>query len=138
MENFNGWFQPLLLQRPFAHASDVRREVRRLVMAVNEQHVHQALGFRTPAQYRRRKQVHKLPSHFTLDLEHLPVAAGKITLIRWVPVHGYIDVLGESVKVGRRLRFHYVKVSVETHTQRLKIYHNGRLIKQCVFQLRIS
>jgi transposase InsO family protein len=138
VENFNGWFQPLLLQRPFTRASDVRREVRRLVMAVNEQHVHQALGFRTPAQYRRRKQVHKLPSHFTLDLEHLPVAAGKITLIRWVPVHGSIDVLGESVKVGRRLRFHYVKVSVETHTQRLKIYHNGRLIKQCGFQLRIS
>ena len=138
VENFNGWFQPLLWQRPFARPGDVRREVRRLVLAVNEQHVHQALGFRTPAQYRRSKRLQKLPAHFALDLQNIPVAAGKITLIRWVPVHGYIDVLGESVKVGRRLRFHYVKVTVETHTQRLKVYLNGRLIQQCVFKLRIA
>lgn len=138
VENFNGWFQPLLLQHPFARPSAVRREVGRLVLAVNEQHVHQALGFRTPAQYRRGKRLRKLPAHFTLDLQDIPVAAGKITIIRWVPVHGYIDVLGESVKVGRRLRFHYVKVTVETHTQKLRVYLNGRLIKQCVFKLRIS
>ncbi len=138
VENFNGWFQPLLLQRPFARPSDVRREVRRLVLAVNEQHVHQALGFRTPIQYRRGKRLQKLPAHFALDLQNIPVAAGKITLIRWVPVHGYIDVLGESVKVGRRLRFHYVKVTVETQTQKLRVYLNGRLIKLCVFKLRLS
>jgi transposase InsO family protein len=138
VENFNGWFQPLLLQRPFARPSDVRREVRRLVWAVNEQHVYQALGFRTPTQYRRGKRLQKLPAHFTLDVEHIPVAAGKITLLRWVPVHGYIDVLGEAVKVGRRLRYHYVKVTVETHTQKLCVYLNGRLIKGCVFKLRIA
>lgn len=138
VENFNGWFQPLLLRRSFARPTDVRREVRRLVLAVNEQHVHQALGFRTPAQYRRSKRVRKLPVHFNLDLQRIAVRAGKITLIRWVPPHGYVDVLGESVKVGRRSRFHYVKVTVETQPQRLKIYRNGRLLKQCSFKLRIS
>lgn len=138
VENFNGWFQPLLLQRPFTRAADVRRELRRLLLAVNDQHVHQSLGFRTPTQYRRSKRIQKLPAHFSLDLKHIPVAAGKITFIRWVLAHGYVDVLGESVKVGRRLRFHYVKITVETHTQRLKVYHNGRLIKQRGFKLRIS
>lgn len=138
VENFNGWFQPLLWQRPFARPADIRRELRRLVLAVNEHHVHQALGFRTPAQYRRGKRLQKLPARFALDLQDIPVAAGKITFIRWVPVHGYVDVLGESVKVGRRLRFQYVKVTVETHTQRLKVYLNGRLIRQCVFKLRIA
>ncbi len=138
VENFNGWFQPALLQHPFARPTDVRRELRHLVTAVNEQHVHQALGFRTPAQYRRSKRLRKLPAHFTLDLQHIPVRTGRIILIRWVPPHGYVDVLGESIKIGRRLRFHYVKVTVETQPQRLKIYCNGRLLKQCVFKLRIS
>ena len=138
VENFNGWFQPLLLQRPFTRTADVCRELRRLLLAVNDQHIHQSLGFRTPTQYRRSKRIQKLPAHFSLDLKHIPVAAGKITFIRWVPAHGYVDVLGESLKVGRRLRFHYVKITVETHTQRLKVYHNGRLIKQCGFKLRIS
>ncbi len=138
VENFNGWFQPLLLQRPFAQMAAVRRELRRLIQAVNEQHVHQVLGFRTPMQYRRTKRLRKLPTHFALDLQAIPVAVGKITIIRWVPPHGYVDIVGESVKIGRRLRFRYVKVIVETHTQRLKVYQNGRLIKQCAFKLRIT
>jgi len=138
VENFNGWFQPLLLQRPFARAGDVRRELRRLLWSVNDQHVHQSLGFRTPTPYRRRKRIQKLPARFALDLQNIPVAAGKLTFIRWVPAHGYVDVLGESLKVGRRLRFHYIKITIETHTQRLKVYHNGRLMKHCVFKLRIS
>ncbi len=138
VENFNGWFQPLLLRRPFPHAAAVRRELRRLVMTTNDQHVHQQLGFRTPTQYRRSKRLRKLPADFVLNFDTLPVAAGKITLIRWVPAHGYVDILGESVKVGRRLRYHYIRVTVETHTQVLKIYHNGRLIKHCAFKLRIG
>ncbi len=138
VEHFNGWFQPLLLRRPFAHPTDVRRELKRLVQTVNEQHVHQALGFRTPVQYRRSKSVRRLPADCEFDFTKIPVAKGKITLLRWVPPHGYVDVLGESVKVGRRLRFRYVKVTVDTQTQRLKVYYNGRLLKTCVFKLRIS
>jgi putative transposase len=138
VENFNGWFQPLLLRRSFPRAAVVRQELRRLVNSANEQHVHQALGFKTSAQFRRNKRLRKLPADFTLNFDQIPVAVGKIILIRWVPVHGYIDVLGESVKVGRRLRYQYIKVVLQTHTQLLKIYHNGRLIKHCAFKLRIG
>jgi putative transposase len=138
VENFNGWFQPLLLRRPFRNASAVRHELRRLVLTTNEQHVHQVLGFRTPLQYRRGKRIHKLPATFALNFDAIPVAAGKITFIRWVPAHGYVDVLGESVKVGRRLRYRYIKLTVETHTQVLRIYHNGRLLKQRTFKLRLG
>jgi putative transposase len=138
VENFNGWFQPLLLRHPFPNPAAVRRELRRLLVATNEQHVHQHLSFKTAAQFRRGKRLRKLPANFKIDFDKIPVATGKITLIRWVPVHGYIDILGESVKVGRRRRFQYVKVVIETHTQILKIYRNGQLVKQCTFRLRIS
>ena len=138
VENFNGWFQPLLLRHPFPNAAAVRRELRRLVGTTNEQHVHQQLGFRTPAQYRRTKRLRKLPANFTLNFNKIPVAAGKVTFIRWVPPHGYVDVLGESVRIGRRLRFQYIKITVETRTQVLRVYCNGRLIKQCTFKLRIG
>jgi len=137
VENYNGWFQPLLLRQNFANAKAVRRELQRLVTTTNEQHIHQSLGFKTPAQFRRGKRLRKLPANFTIDFDKIPVTIGKITFIRWVPVTGYIDILGESVKVGRRLRFHYVKVVLETHPQHMKVYCNGRLIKQCTFKLRI-
>ena len=137
VENFNGWFQPLLLRQTFSNVKAVRRELHRLVVTANEQHVHQALGFKTSAQFRRSKRLRRLPANFTIDFDRLPVSVGKITLIRWVPPTGYVDVLGESVKVGRRFRYHYVKVLLETQPQRLRIYCNGRLIAHRQFELRI-
>lgn len=137
VENFNGWFQPLLLRQTFPDVKAVRRELHRLVVAVNEQHVHQSLGFKTPVQYRQDRRLRKLPADFVIDFDHLPVAMGRITFIRWVLPTGYIDILGESVKVGRRFRHRYVKVLLDTHPQRLRIYCNGRLIAQRSFELRI-
>ncbi len=138
VENFNGWFQGPLLRRPFASAAALRRELRRLVLVTNEQHVHQHLGFKTPLQYRRSKRLRKLPANFKLNFAKIPVAAGKIIFIRWIPTHGRVDILGESVKIGRRYRFQYVKVVLSTLKTILKVYLNGRLIKQIPFKLRIG
>lgn len=138
VENFNGWFQAVLLRRPFPNARAVRRELRRLVTVTNEQHVHQVLGGKTPVQYRRGRRLRTLPANFKLDSPRIPVTVGKLTFIRWVPAHGSIDVLGESVRVGRQRRFQYVKVTLDTLTQTLRVYHNGHLIKQIAFKLRIS
>jgi transposase InsO family protein len=135
VENFNGWFQPLLLSRPFRHPCDVRRELRRLMKAVNEQHVHVKLGGRTAAQYRRAKRLRKLPADFTFDKKKLPVAVGKVTFIRLVSIHGTVSVLDQSFKVGKRLKFQYVKVTIYTKYQKLKVYHKGKLIKEFPYPL---
>jgi len=137
VENFNGWFQPLLLRQNFPNARAVQRELRHPVTAANEQHVHQALGFKTPLQFRHAKRLRMLPANFAINLNKIPVSVGKILFIRWVGVTGFVDVLGQSVRVGRRFRYHYVKVLLETHPQRLRIYCNARLIKSCEFKLRI-
>jgi transposase InsO family protein len=57
VENFNGWFQPLLLRQTFKSVAAVRRELRHLLTSVNETHTHQALGFKTSAQFRRTRQL---------------------------------------------------------------------------------
>ena len=135
VENFNGWFQPLLLSRPFRRPCDVRRELRRLITTVNEQHVHTKLGGRTATQYRRGKRLRKLPANFTADKKKLPIAAGKVTFIRLVSVQGTIGILGQSFKVGKRRKYQYVKVILYTKYQRLKVYHKGKLIKEFPYPL---
>jgi len=134
VENFNGWFQPLLLNRPFRRPCDVRRELRRLTTTVNEQHAHAKLGGRTATQYRRGKQLRKLPANFTIETK-LPVAVGKVTFIRLVSVHGTVSILGQAFKVGKRLKFQYVKVTIYTKFQKLKVYHKGKLIKEFPYPL---
>lgn len=138
VENFNGWFQPLLLRQTFKNAAAVRRELRHLLTSVNETHTHQALGFKTSTQFRRTKRLRMLPANFQVDFDHIPVALGKIIIIRMVNQQGYVSILDESVKIGLRYRYQYVKAVVETHPQRLKVYCNGRLIKSITFKLRIS
>lgn len=135
VENFNGWFQPLLLNRPFRRPAEVRRELRRLVTTVNEQHVHAHLGGKTAAQYRRGKPFRKLPANFPLDYAHLPITTGKVTFIRLVSTQGAISLFGQSFKLGKRLKFQYVKATLYTKLQRLKVYHKGKLVKEFPYSL---
>lgn len=135
IENFNGWFQPLLLGRRLRRAADRRRELRRLMTATNEQHVHPQLGYRTPARYRRGKRLRKLPARFVVDGHDRSLAAGKVTFIRLVSAHGTIPILGESFKVGKRFKFQYVKATLDTQRQGMTIYHNGRVLSRFAWKL---
>ena len=101
---------------------------------VNEQHVHAKLGGRTATVYRRGKQLRKLPANFTIE-KKLPVTIGRVTLIRLVSTQGTIRVLSQSFKVGKRLKYQYVKVTIYTKYKKLKIYHKGKLIKEYPYPL---
>jgi hypothetical protein len=101
---------------------------------VNEQHVHVKLGGRTAIQYRRGKQLRKLPANFTIETK-LPIAIGKVTFIRLVSIQGTVNILGQAFKVGKRLKFQYVKVTIYTKYQKLKVYLKGKLIKEFPYSL---
>ena len=58
-----------------------------------------------------------------------PVAAGKVTFIRLVAAQGTVRILGQSFKVGKRPKYQYVKVTIYTKYQKLKVYYKGKLIK---------
>ena len=104
------------------------------MMTVNEQHVHLKLGTRTATQYRRGKRLRKLPANFTLE-QKPPIAAGKVTFIRLVSVQGTVNILDQSFKVGKRLKFQYVKVTIYTKYQKLKVYLKGKLVKEFPYPL---
>jgi hypothetical protein len=137
-ENFNGWFQPLSLRKPFRRPGDDRRELRRLMEAVNEDHVQHRLGDQTYVRYRRSKQLRKLPADFRADGRKLPIYVGKVTFIRLVTADGYIHILGQRFKIGRRLKFQYVKATICTQRKTLKVYHKGRLVKEFADKLAVK
>jgi putative transposase len=135
VEQFNGWFQPLLLKRPYRRPSDTRRQLKQLMITVNEQHVHAHLGHRTSAQYRRGKRLRKLPDDCDLHQQKLPISVGKLSFIRLVSAQGTINILSQQFKIGKRLKFQYIKATLYTKDQVLKIYHKGRLVKQFDYKL---
>lgn len=130
VENFNGWFQPLLFQRRFTRPADLKRELKRLQDTVNSQHVHQRLAGLTPAQYRKRQKLQLLPQSFTVPTQRLPIAVGRVTFIRMVSANGNIRLLGLTFKVGKRLKGQYVKAVLDTQRAWLTVYLKGRVFKR--------
>ena len=130
VENFNGWFQPQLLQRSYTRPSQLKRELQRLQETVNTQHVHRRLGGLSPAQYRRRHKLQLLPSHFPIPTELLPIAAGRVTFIRMVTPQGNIHLLSQTFWIGKRLKAQYVKAVLDTAHGYLTVYVQGRIFKR--------
>ncbi len=130
VEQFNGWFQPHLLQRHFMRIAALKRELLRLQETVNTQHVQRRLGGLTPAQYRRRKKLQKLPPRFVVPTDPLPIAAGRVTFIRQVTPHGNLHLLSQTFKVGKRQKGQYVKAVLDTQRAHLTVYVKGRVFKR--------
>ncbi len=130
VEHFNGWFQPRLFQRHYTRVSALKRELQRLQQTVNDQHVQRRLSGLTPTQYRRRRKLRKLPTGYRIPTEPLPIAAGRLTFIRQVTVHGNVHFLSQTFKVGKRLKWEYVKVVLDTRRAQLTVYRHGRVFKR--------
>jgi transposase InsO family protein len=135
VEQLHGWFQPRLLNRAYRRPAEVRRELRRLMTSVNAQHVQPHLGQRTSAQYRRSKRLRKLPADFQLDGHPLPIAVGKGRFIRLGSAQGRITVLEQPFHIGQRDKFQYVKATLCTRSRTLKVYSQGRLVKELPYKL---
>jgi len=135
VENFNGWFQEPLFQRRFRRPGDLRRELARLQVAVNTQHVHPRLQGQTPAQHRRSLRLQKLPARFVVPTEKLPLAERRVIFIRRVSHAGTVTVLSQKFRIGKRHRGFYVRLVVDTGRGWLTAYLNGRVLKRWPYKL---
>jgi len=130
VEWFNGWFQPRLFQRHYTRASALKRELQYLEDTVNTQHVQRRLGGLTPDQHRRRQKLQKLPARFEIPLTALPLATGRVIFIRQVTPKGWIHLLSQSFKIGKRLKGQFVKAVLDTQRAQLTVYAQGQIIKR--------
>jgi hypothetical protein len=76
-----------------------------------------------------------VPANFSLDGDKIPICQGKVTFIRLVSAEGNINILEQRFKVSKRLKFQYVKATLYTRYQALKVYHKGHLVKQFDYKL---
>lgn len=136
VENFNGWFQPRLLAIRLRRPVQVRHELAALMAVCNHEHIHPQLGYRTAHQIRQRQTFRRLPANFADHLHPLPISVGRVTFIRKVRASGRITILHEKIRVGKRLKGRYVRATLFTRTQTLKIYYCGKLVKQVAYPIR--
>ena len=137
VENLNGQFDRLFVKAlKFKNQAHIRLELKVLNEAVNTQHVHEALGFKTSQQYRRGKKIKRLSPDFADHKDSSPICAGRLSFIRQVRPSGLITILHERFKVGKRFKGQFVNATIFTKQEKLKIYFRGRIVKQWSYKLR--
>ena len=62
-------------------------------------------------------------------------SVGQVSFIRLVSAEGNINILEQQFKVSKRRQFQYVKATLYTRYQTLKVYHNGGIVKQFDYEL---
>lgn len=77
----------------------------------------------------------RLPAKFALDKDQVPVSEGRVVFIRWVSAYGKIYLLGQSFAVGRRHKYSYVRVVLDTRCQRLTVYLAGKVLNRWPYKL---
>lgn len=151
VESFNGLWKARVLRRHACPALEALRRVSgRFLQYYHYEKPHRRLrqrdqGTRYPGVLRDRVwgSLRHLPPAFTLrdyqdEQGHLslPVAKGKISFVRKVDAHGYIEVNGKAYFIRKKLEGQYVMATVYPHRKRLVVKQENRVIKSLPFHLK--
>lgn len=143
IERVNGlWSQSFWQRQRFGSLAAVERARPQFEQWYWREYDPPSLDGATPAQARRKverlplraRQVRALPAE-------LPISAGRLHFIRQVDAEGFLSLLNEEWRVGKRLVGQYVWATIISHQRRLMIYHRRavdapvRLIKTFHYEL---
>lgn len=144
VESFNELWQERVLRRHYCPTlAAIKRVDQRFLRYYHYHKPHRGLtqkeqGTRFPGVMRDRQWacVRHLPRRFGLEAYRdskghlrLPLAQGKVSFIRKVDPHGYIDVHGVPYFIRRKLAGQYIMATVFTLRKKLVIKQQGRNIK---------
>ncbi len=135
VESFNALLDELLVRtQKLESYAQMRQEAKSFTQACNTRHPHPALDYRTAMEYRLQHSVRLLPPDFQLpDLKARP-QEGTISFIRLIRKSGRITLLQDKFDIDPALKWEFVYASIIIHEQKLKIWHQGKLIKTFDYQ----
>jgi len=151
VESFNALWQERVLQRhncPTIIA--LRKTSKRFLRYYHYGKPHRRLtakenGTRFPGILKDQiwKTLRHLPDGFSLEAHidpkgnlNLPIARGKVSFTRKVDSHGRIDVNGFPYFIRKKLERQYVIATIFTHSKKLVIKHENKIIKSFTFPIK--
>lgn len=126
IEEFNKDFARLFWKKEqFVNLDDIRRKAPKFFEQQNEFNIWKLNDKNLESINPKRI----LPEDFTIDVNKLPLVAGKIHFIRIVDSNGRISVLNEYFNVGKEYIGEYAWATIETRKQTLTIYYNDEKLQ---------
>jgi putative transposase len=142
IENFNGLFQRFVLDahqiRTFTR---LQQEVKRFEHAANLEHPHTPLQGKTSVEYEREVGFapRVLAPGFTLPtrFQFPQVPDGRVSFICRIRKSGKITIATEKFDIDPELAWDYVYATICVKDEVLQIYHNGEILKEFPYTLKL-
>jgi transposase InsO family protein len=99
----------------------------------NKNHRYSTLEGKTPAEKTSGKLKY-LPEIFKLPRK-LSIADGYIHLIRFIRSNRILDIFGEKFPMPMDVEYEYVRATIDTSKEVLKIYHDSKLVEEIKYPL---
>jgi len=131
IENLNGLAQRLVLSKEkFDGFEALLSGMERFEQAVNSTHRLTALGGKTPDEFVTGHEIRSLPDDYDGHQRKLKLEKGYVSFIRLVRKSGRITThAGDKFDIDPNLKWQYVLARADIKAQKLRIYHQGELIK---------
>jgi len=147
IETFHGlWVRGFWVRYKFANRAQVDQEVPLFEHWYHSVYRPPELEGYTPAQLRRGVPIKRLTPDLQrlIPLEHLPITAGRVHIMRKVDSAGQVSFLNEIWPVGSKWIGEYVRATINTAQQTVTLWHQAdtqadwHLIKTRQFRLKES
>ena len=141
IENFNGLFQHFVLHtQKIDNEAQLQNEIAAFEEAANRQHPHVPLKGKTSIEYEHEHGFapRLLPKDVTFSarFHFKEPPEGKISFICRIRKNGKITIATEKFEIDSDLAWDYVYATIFVKEQTLKIYHQGRVIKEFSYELK--
>ena len=138
IERFQASFQYRFFRKiRFADFQDLCRKAKKFERFHNRHHRYQYLGGKTPDEIISDQT--KPPRGFPIDFSWKNLKGrlrqGRIHLLRFIRSNRRLDIFGERFQVGKSLVYEYVRATILVKEQKIKIFHQDRLVHEIDYQL---
>jgi hypothetical protein len=142
IESFNSRFhEQLWLSQRFTDLNHLKQESRHF----RDQHNHYQTYKKDHFSKRKAHSytITRFPKQFMFDPSiELPITEGQLHFVRWVDEKGYVNVLNESIFVGKHISCEYIWSTISTGDQMLTVFYQAteesarELVKTIEYKLR--
>ncbi len=137
VEKFNDVYDKLFLrQQQFKNLAHLQRELAQFETFHNNYHRYAKLGQRTPWSVHAAKARRSLSKSFALQHKPIPWHDGKVSFIRLTDRRGAVHFFSERFDVAAGLVHEYVRATIFTKQNLLKLFHQSKIIKVCRYKLK--
>lgn len=138
IEKFQATFQYRFFRKiRFSDFQDLRRKAKDFERFHNRHHRYHCLGGKTPEETINQQTTppRSFPGDFSWKTLKERARQGRVHLLRFIRSNRRLDIFGERFQVDKSLVYEYVRATIIVKEQKIKIFHQDRLVHEIDYQL---